>query len=238
MPIKRRKKRYHLKKWVKVTLKIIIELAILFILIFVFLLLSKRNNIVVNTNDINELRIKYHNDEVIAKLVIPEINLETVLTKTDNNDTYLEYNAYKKIDSYGNPFIDYRNGIPLDTQKQINIYGHNIRNEKLPFSKLEYLLEREIFDSTKYLFLYTDNNLLVYNIYAIKLITKVENEHMRLLFADDNAYKTHLNKLLENTEYCRDNCNLDIEDDILVIQTCNFKPKDTYIIVIAKKIYY
>ena len=234
MSIKRRKKRYHLKKWVKVTFNIIIELAIL----FVFLTLGKKDNTIVNTNDINELRIKYDNDEVIAKLVIPEINLETVLTKTDNNDTYLEYNAYKKIDSYGNPFIDYRNDIPLDTQKQINIYGHNIRNEKLPFSKLEYLLEREIFDSTKYLFLYTDNNLLVYNIYAIKVITKVENEHMRLLFTDDNAYEIHLNKLLENTKYCRDNCNLDIEDDILVIQTCNFKPKDTYIIVIAKKIYY
>ncbi len=234
MSIKRRKKRYHLKKWVKVTFNIIIELAIL----FVFLMLGKKDNTIVSTYDINELRIKYDNDEVIAKLVIPEINLETVLTKTDNNDTYLEYNAYKKIDSYGNPFIDYRNGIPLDTQKQINIYGHNIRNEKLPFSKLEYLLEREIFDSTKYLFLYTDNNLLVYNIYAIKVITEAENEHMRLLFADDNAYKTHLNKLLENTKYCRDNCNLDIEDDILVIQTCNFMPKDTYIIVIAKKIYY
>ena len=51
----------------------------------------------------------------------------------------------------------------------------------------------------------------------------------------EEQWEEHLHKLLTNIKYCQDNCQLNNTDQILVIQTCNLSPKNTFLILIAKK---
>ena len=46
----------------------------------------------------------------------------------------------------------------------------------------------------------------------------------------------NLTKLLEDTKYCKKDCQLTKEDQLLILQTCNYDPKGSYILLISKKI--
>lgn len=93
------------------------------------------------------------------------------------------------------------------------------------------------YDTTCKIVIYTKDNLLIkYNVYAVKIVNEKQNEYMRLLFNSYYVLEKHLESLLSDTIYCTGDCYLDINDDILILQTCNFSPKDTFIIVVAKKV--
>lgn len=188
---------------------------------------------------INDLISKYNNSDIIAELKISSIGLDDIITKTDNNEFYLKHNIYKKSSIIGNPYIDYRNGNNLDKERQINIYGHNSNNKsnkaKFTFSKLENYLNKDTFNNSDYIYLYTKDKLIKYEVYAVKII-KNDNEHTILDSVSDTKWQSHLDKLLKNTLYCKDNCSLKSDDQLLILQTCYFKPSGSYILVIARKV--
>ena len=123
-----------------------------------------------------DLRKRYSNEDIISELEIPEIELNEIVTKSLDNEYYLNYDLYKNYNMYGNPYIDFRNGDDLSLERQINIYSHNIQEKTLKknasFSKLENLLDKEIFDKTNYIYLKTEKELIKYELYAVKLISK------------------------------------------------------------------
>lgn len=182
----------------------------------------------------------YNNPDIMARLTIESIGIDVLVTQTIDNDYYLEHDINKTKNDTGNPFFDYRNNSDFAYEKQINIYSHNVRNkqysEYYPFSKLESLLNSETFNKNNEIIIYTDNRILKYQIQAIKVITSKENEHMRLINYNEKEWQNHLNKMISNYKYCKHNCTLDNEDDILVLQTCYYEIDDSYIIVIAKKV--
>ena len=241
MAKKRRRKKYRLKKWVKKTLFAIFILIILVIVIKVLVskYLNNHHDDKVIT-DISVLRKQYDNTDIVARIMIDNIKLDAIVTKTTNNDYYLEHDIYKNKSLTGNPFIDYRNSSDIAHDKQVNIYSHNVENKEYsdyyPFSKLERLLDKDIFNKNNEIFIYTDNRILKYQIYAIKIITEKENEHMRIKTNSIDEWDQHLDRLLANTKYCLDDCKLDSNDDLLILQTCYYDPEETYMIVIAKKV--
>ena len=189
---------------------------------------------------ISELKNYYNNSDIIARLVIDDLNIDEVITKTSNNTFYLDHDLSKDYNELGTPYIDYRNDDALENETQINIYGHNTSNyeykDNLSFSKLENYMNEENFDNSNIIKLITDNNVIKYEVVAIKVITDDDNEHTVLYSSDKEKWKSHLNKLLSNTTYCKDECSLTTLDKLLILQTCNYNPIDSYILLIAKKI--
>ena len=59
---------------------------------------------------------------------------------------------------------------------------------------------------------------------------------MRIKTNSMDEWDQHLDRLLANTKYCLDDCKLDSNDDLLILQTCYYNPEETYMIVIAKKV--
>lgn len=204
----------------------------------------KENYVVKNELDydspIDDLRKNYNNKDIKAKLVIAGIGIDTVITKGTNNEFYLRHNAYRERSDFGNPYLDYRNYEDLGNERQVNIYSHNFYDKRyidyLPFSKLEAYLNEETFNSSKEILLYTDKELLRYEVYAIKIVTKVENEHMIMDAKTDELWKEHLDKLLTNTKYCNSDCSLDGNSQLLILQTCNYQPNGSFLLVIARKV--
>lgn len=187
---------------------------------------------------IKDYQNEYNNTDIIAELVVKDLEIDTLITKSTNNTFYLDHDIYKNDSNLGNPFVDYRNSNNLGLERQINIYSHNsdyyAYQEKLPFYKIEKLLDKEAFEKTKSIYLLTEEEKTEYEIVAIKIVT-TDNEHTVLDSKSDERWNNHLTKLLSDTTYCKGECKLDLNDKLLILQTCNYNPKGSYIVLISKK---
>lgn len=203
---------------------------------------EKEPEIVEETTYINQLpdyRNEYGNPYIMGKLEIPNLNINTLVTRYLNNEYYLDYNIYNQKDGIGIPFFDFRN-TDLYNNKQINIYGHNTTNQKirdqLPFTNLEAFLDKNIFDNYKDAYLTTDEGIMKYHLVATKIITETNNEHMKLMFHTDNNFQIHIDKLLNDTMYKDQSVSVTGKDSLMILQVCNYNPPDTFLLVIYKKI--
>ena len=184
-------------------------------------------------------RAQYNNQNIMGRIEIPGMNIDSAVARSVNNKYYLDYNLYNQYDQIGAPFFDYRN-TDLVNNRQINVYGHNTQNtaiyDKLPFVSLESYTDRKTFDTYKDIYLSLDYRKVHYEIIAIKILTDGNNEHMKLIFYSDEDFLTHTNKMLSNSLYIRDNMNITAQDKLIVIQICHFDPVGSYLLVIGKKV--
>jgi len=177
--------------------------------------------------DFQSLRGKYNNNDIIARLEIPNV-FNILLTQTDNNNFYLKYNIKKEKSSKGTEFIDYRNGL---LNKQINIYGHNSAYYDSPFKKIELFSEKKFFDNNEYILLQHSNGRRIYKIVSFKIVS-TDYEHM---IVDAQNHHDHISKLLENSIYKKD---IEYTDDtnLLILQTCTIGGGKNYYLLIAFEI--
>ena len=112
-------------------------------------------------------RKQFNNNNIVARLEIPGVEIDTYVARTTNNEFYLNHNAYNAYDELGYPFADYRNK-DLKNSKQINIYGHNSQveslHEKLEMINLRAYLDKNFFDNYKYMYLSLDEGKYKYRI--------------------------------------------------------------------------
>ena len=189
-----------------------------------------------NPFSIEELKNKYANNDVVAYIKIDSISLESVVVQTLDNNYYLSHDINKNRSIYGVPFIDSRNKKDLSLEKQINIYGHNSSIDEfldvLPFSNLRYTTDENIFNNLSDIYLYVDNDVLIYEPYIVKVIT-TDYEYTRLKFVDDDILENHLNNLTSNVMFCKDPCNIPKDKNIIILQTCYYNPKGSYLLLIG-----
>ncbi len=225
------------KKIYKIITIIIIIISILFVSIKVYdykkepinsleqnKIEEQNNEIVIQylfSEDINitEMKSKYNNKDIIARLEIPN-TFNLLLTKTKDNDYYLNHNINKKNDKRGTEYIDYRTELGSN---QINIYGHNSLLYNLPFKKLENFLNKEYFEKNNYILLQTEKEKRYYQIAAIKEITK-DYEHMKIV---QNNMQKHIDSLLKDS-INKSNINYNDESNIIILQTCSYDSKHNH----------
>lgn len=205
---------------------------------------TKKEEVVVQpekqyVNELPNYRSQYNNEYIHARLRIPSIDLDLLVTRADDNSYFLEHNLYKVQDGIGTAMFDFRN-TDLATNKQINIYGHNTENQniydKVPFKKIELYNNIETFNNAQDIYLEIDEKEMHYKVVAFKISEKNNNEHMVLEFNDSNEFESHISKLMNDSLYINTNNPITKDDRVLIIQTCNFNPHDTYLILIAKEI--
>ena len=230
--------------------RVIIVLIVMIVISGVFLLLRKEEytNTINEVNDskldikkeevsvkdeIDELKKKYNNDEVIAILNIDD-EINTPVAQTNDNQFYLKKSLSLKKSVLGSVFMDYR--VNKDS-KQINIYGHNSTKYKPPFNALEGYLKKEYFNEHKSISLKIDNEVKKYEIFSIVLADKKSTEeHMNINYKTDSEWLKHFNRLKNRTIY-KSNIELNENDKVLVLQTCLFgKYKGKLMVVVAKLI--
>lgn len=215
-------------------INIIITIAILFISISI-----KYKNEIIYIDEIknnkNEEEIihnllyykeYYSNNDIIGTLKIPGTNIDTLLVKSTNNKYYLNHTIKKEYDEKGTIFVDYRTNL---NSKQINIYGHNSNKYTLPFKELENYKDKSFYQNHKLIEIWNGNETIIYQIFSIQIVTD-NKEHMNI----DNINQSHINKL--NESIYETNINAKVDDKILILQTCNYTPKNSYLLIIAKKI--
>lgn len=235
----RRKKN---KRFKKVILNIIIYMILFFVLIYSGIKIlkwykDKTNNkkmieqiksmVIVEKEDENEKKEEYtvdfnklkeQNNETIAWIKVNNTNVEYPVVKATNNSFYLNHSFDKSKNSAGWIFADYKNKFD-NTDKNIVIYGHNMRDGSM-FGSMLNILDAKWYENEKNtnITLYTENEKCIYKVFSIY---KIENEdyYIKTEFKNDNEFEEFVKNLKKRS--IKDfNVDISKDDNILTLSTC------------------
>ena len=196
-------------------------------------------DVAVYDNPLPGYRELYNNWDIMGRIEIPNLGIDTLITRTTDNEFYLNNSVYKEWDGLGVPFFDFRN-TNLSTDWQINIYGHNTKREEfydqLPFTNLEAYVDQDIFNNYRDVYLSLDERQVHYEVVAIKILPNSSyNEHMKVVFYNSGDYLQHTYKMLEGSLYQTPDATFTADDRMLVLQICHYDPDGSYLLVICKE---
>ena len=235
----RRKKN---KKYKKAILNLIIYIILLSILIYSGIKIFKwykdktNNNKIVeqikstviveeNNEDGNENgytvdfnKLKEQNNETIAWIKVNNTNVEYPVVKATNNSFYLNHSFDKSKNSAGWIFADYKNKFD-NTDKNIVIYGHNMRDGSM-FGSMLNILDAKWYENEEHtnITLSTENEKCIYKVFSIY---KIENEdyYIKTEFKNDNEFEEFVKNLKKRS--IKDfNVDISKDDNILTLSTC------------------
>ena len=220
----------------KKILTIVVDLLIIFLFVITNYKIEydakeiiKSDNIKKISNNVNKLEIykkQYNNDDIIGSIKIDGTKIDSLIVKGSDNKYYLNHSIDKKYNKIGTIFVDYRTNL---SSKQINIYGHNSLYYDLQFKDLEKYLDKNFYNEHKYIKIWDGINTNIYEIFSVQITNN--SEHM---IVDSVNLKEHINKLSKSIY--ETNVNVSELDNLLVLQTCYLKEKNTYIIICSKKV--
>lgn len=181
------------------------------------------------SDEINELKDKFSNEDITAILKIDDI-LYTPIAQGSDNQYYLKHSLYKNKSVIGSTFMDYR--VNRDS-KQINIYGHNHSRLNPPFKILASYVNENFYKEHKFIKLKIDNETYVYQIFSVALLEKVStSEHMNISYNTNEEWLSHFNRLKNSSIFDID-AKIDENSKILVLQTCMFGKYRKKLLVIS-----
>ena len=250
-----RNKKNKSKKYKKTILNLILYIILLSILIYSGIKIFKWYKDKTNNNKIAEQikstviveeengdeytvdfnKLKEQNNETIAWLKVSNTNVEYPVVKGTNNSFYLNHSFDKSNNSAGWIFADYRNKFD-NTDKNIVIYGHNIRDGSM-FGSMLNILNAKWYENEENtnITLYTENEKCMYKVFSIY---KIENEdyYIKTEFKNDNEFEDFI-KTLKKKSIKDFNVDVSKDDNILTLSTCANNNK--YRVVLhAKKVKY
>ena len=170
------------------------------------------------TVDFNKL--KEQNNETIAWLKVNNTNVEYPVVKGTNNIFYLNHSFDKSNNSAGWIFADYRNKFD-NTDKNIVIYGHNMRDGSM-FGSMLNILNAKWYENEENtnITLYTENEKCMYKVFSVY---KIENEdyYIKTEFKNDNDNEfEEFIKTLKKRSIKDFNVDVSKDDNILTLSTC------------------
>lgn len=178
-------------------------------------------------------KLKEKNSDIVAWLKVKGTNIETTVVKSTNNDYYLTHNFNKEYNSAGWIFADYKNKVD-GTDKNIVIYGHNMRDDSM-FGSLKWVINEDWYNNedNKYITLITENETQVYEVFSVYQIEK-EDYYIQTNFNTEKEFNTFAQTIKKRS---KKDFNVDVNenDNILTLSTCANNNK--YRVVLhAKKI--
>ena len=161
-------------------------------------------------------KLKSENSDVVAYIKVN--NIEYPIVKTSNNNFYLNHSFDKSKNSRGWIFADYKNKFD-NTDKNIVIYGHNMRDESM-FGSLKNILNEEWYNNAenKNITFLTEKGNYIYKVFSIYKIES-EDYYIKTNFKNDEDYEKFLNTI-KNRSIKNFDINLNINDKIITLSTC------------------
>jgi len=170
--------------------------------------------------------------DIIGKITIDGTNINYEIVQGSDNEFFLNHSVTKEENIHGSVFMDYRN--TLDDRKLL-IYGHNSKTLKdALFHDLEKYLKKSFYEEHKYIDITINNKKSTWEIFSVMIVEENNNSHMKITFNDEEFIK-HIDWMKEESLY---NTNIEVgnTDKIITLQTCYYNPKNSYLIVNAKKV--
>lgn len=182
----------------------------------------KENVVINNEMDSNNeeykidfAKLKQKNSDAIAWIKVNGTDIDFPVVKGTDNSYYLTHNFDKEKNKAGWIFADYRNKFD-GTDKNIIIYGHNMKNGSM-FASLKDVIKEEWYnnENNKYIALITENENCKYQVFSVY---QIETEEYYLQTNISN-FKEFVEKIKDRS---KKDFNVDIKetDSILTLSTC------------------
>ena len=198
---------------------------------------NKNEQIIDETSENKDYEIDFNklkeiNQQVVAWLKVKGTNIEYPVVQANDNSYYLKNNLDKKYNIGGWIFADYKNKLD-GTDKNIVIYGHNMRDNSM-FGSLKNILNEEWYNNEEnhIIDFITEEKHEKYKVFSVYQI-KAEDYYINTDFENINFENFIIT--LKNRSINDFNEEVFLEDSILTLSTCGNNNK--YRIVLhAKKI--
>lgn len=167
-----------------------------------------------NPIDFNEL-IKV-NPDIAGWLKIRALDISYPVVQGEDNDFYL-HRTFEKEDNFaGCLFMNYENRKDF-TDRNTVIYGHNMKNGSM-FGKLKQFGDEEVFNKSKFFWIFTPDFIYQYRIFSAMVVNKVGLTY-QIAFTEDE-FRDFVNVAFENSQV--DNTGVEVtgEDRVVTLSTC------------------
>lgn len=185
-----------------------------------------------STYKIDFEHLKGINEDVVCWLKVNGTQIEYPVVQAKDNSYYLNRNLNHKYNNGGWIFADYKNKLD-GTDKNIIIYGHNMRNKSM-FGTLKDILKEEWYNNEENYILdfVTENEHQKYYVFSVYQI-KTEDYYIQTEFKN-NEFENFV-EVLKNRSIKDFGIEVTKEDNILTLSTCANNYRDR-IVLHAKKI--
>lgn len=178
-------------------------------------------------------RLQEINPELYAWIEIPGTVINYPIAQYEGQDQsyYLTHSMYGEKQSAGCIHTQNLNSKDF-TDPNTVIYGHNMKNGSM-FKGLHSFEDRTFFDENKYVYIYTPEQVLTYEIFAAY---ETDNYHLLVTydFDDPEVFEKYLNYItgLESMYVnIRKDVEVDASDRIITLSTCvGGRPESRYLV--------
>lgn len=198
---------------------------------------EKEEGIDLSLYDIPEKEVDFaalqaENPDIYAWITIPDTNIDyPVLQHPTELDYYLDYNIDGSKGYPGCIYSQFMNSREFDDFNTV-LYGHNMKNGTM-FANLHYFEDSDFFEKHPYVYIYTENGPLVYQVFGAYSFSDIHllmgfdltKESVRQIYIDNIFTLNGLN----------DNFNTEVEvttdSRLLTLCTCiGNQPKKRYLV--------
>lgn len=173
------------------------------------------------------------NEETIGWITIEDTKIDYPVMQTDNNQDYLRKGFNGEYSIVGSLFLDYRNDVKNDDERNFIIYGHRVKDGSM-FEHLTKYLDEDFYKSHRtFTFdtLYDEYEAEVFAVYN----TMIDFNYIQTDFTNEKEYEQLLSEIKKRSIYDVD-VNINASDQILTLSTCEYTlhPDDSRLVVHAK----
>lgn len=188
---------------------------------------SKEGNYV---NSANEEQLKSINSDYKMWIQIENTNINYPVVQGSDNDYYLKHNFRKESNISGTVFVESANDI--DNDKNIILYGHNMRNGTM-FNNITNYKEESFFNEDNKINIIMNNTLYEYEVFSV-YVKNVSEVNLAIGFASEDEFINYAYNEAEESLYKKD-VDFSAEDNLITLVTCSYEFTDARTIVVARR---
>lgn len=188
---------------------------------------SKEGNYV---NSANEEELKSINSDYKMWIQIENTNINYPVVQSSDNDYYLKHNFRKESNISGTVFVESANDI--DNDKNIILYGHNMRNGTM-FNNITNYKEESFFNEDNKISIIMNNTLYEYEVFSV-YVKNVSEVNLAIGFANEDEFINYAYNEADESLYKKD-VDFSAEDNLITLVTCSYEFTDARTIVVARR---
>lgn len=181
------------------------------------------------------------NPDFRAWLTVGGTQIDNPVYQADDDDYYLDHNQNREISRYGALFLSADDRIDSKSDKNLVIYGHNMRDGSM-FGTLKSFRNLSFYKQNPTITLSSSTDESVYLVFSVFLLNGKKEDDNNYLY---NFEKSSFNSSADFDNWVNEafdrsliNTGVDVSygDDILTLITCTSDFRDARLIVMAKKL--
>lgn len=181
-------------------------------------------------NSANEEELKSINSDYKMWIQVENTNINYPVVQGSDNDYYLKHNFRKESNISGTVFVESANDI--DNDKNIILYGHNMRNGTM-FNNITNYKEESFFNEDNKISIIMNNTLYEYEVFSV-YVKNVNEVNLAIGFASEDKFINYAYNEAEESLYKKD-VDFSAEDNLITLVTCSYEFTDARTIVVARR---